>query len=110
MMFFPAFICMASRLPIRMMAWPFFLLTILFFYVQLWRGPKYLWIATLLLSVILCFMPFDVSLMDLPGPPRLVPYVSGYVDYGSSEDDSQKDFVSSDMSVYGDDVKWIWVW
>jgi hypothetical protein len=120
-LFFPvAFLCLLPFLPIRMMAWPFFLLTMFFFYFQFWRGPKYLWIGVLVFSVVLSFMPFDVSTQDFPGPPRFVPLVTGYTsmegagsawsdDDVESESSSKGDVIVRGRS-FGNDPKWIWVW
>ncbi len=105
-----AFICLVPFLPIRMMAWPFFFLTVFFFYFQFWRGPKYLWIGALVLSVTLSLMPFDISTQDFPGPPRFVPLVMGYPSEEGEEKSKQGEFMLGGDIVWGNEPKWMWVW
>jgi hypothetical protein len=110
LIFLPAIICLVPFLSIRWMAWPFFFLTILFFYNQFWRGPKYLWMGTLLTFVILSFMPFDVSVQDVPGPPRFIPLVTGYPSAEAEERSRRGEILLGGDLVWGNEPDWVWVW
>lgn len=105
------FICLVPFLPLRKMAWPFFFLTLFFFYFQFWRGPKYIWIGTLLLFITMSLLPIEISLRDEPGPPRFIPYVRGYPSEEAKENPRQDEFVKMDADFeWWDEPKWIWVW
>ncbi len=55
-------------------------------------------------------VPVDVTLADAPGPPRLVPYVTGFPTRETSQRARRGEVVLGGCSVSGWEPKWVLVW
>jgi hypothetical protein len=66
----------------------------------------WLWLAFTVASL----QPIDVYPLNVPGPPRLVPYVMGYPRTQTREAAKRGDVVLGGCMVDGFEPKYVWVW
>jgi hypothetical protein len=65
-----------------------------------------LWVIFLILS----FIPFSITFMNVPGPPRIVPYLIGYPTPDLLEEAQKGNLVCGGCSYTGLEPEWVLVW
>jgi len=56
------------------------------------------------------FLPVDVTLRNLPGPPRFVPLIMGTPHEDDVVLESRGEVVLGGCFVAGNEPRWVWVW
>jgi hypothetical protein len=77
--------------------------------LSLHRSIKFV-VISWIVFVVLTFIPFDISLRNHPGPPRIVPLVMGYPGPELLEPAQRGDIICGGCSVTGFEPKWVLVW
>ena len=57
-----------------------------------------------------CLSPIDVSLRDVPGPPRVVPFLGGYPSDAARQAEARGDVVLGGCMSSGLEPRWLVVW
>ena len=87
------------------------LLVLIACYIQLLRTSKTKWMRLVfVVFLIAVFLPFDVSLRNLHGPPRFVPLIMG----SPTDEDVAREELGEAMLggciLRGNEPRWVWVW
>lgn len=60
--------------------------------------------------LVAAFLPVDVTLRNLPGPPRFVPLIMGSPNDDDIARESRGEVVLGGCILRGNEPRWVWVW
>ena len=60
--------------------------------------------------LVAAFLPVDVTLRNLPGPPRFVPLIMGSPTDDDVARESRGEVVLGGCILRGNEPRWVWVW
>jgi hypothetical protein len=69
-------------------------------------GPVLVW----LLLFALVLLPFDITLRDMPGPPRFIDLVRGYPGRDDIDAAARGEILLAGCEITGFEPLWVWVW
>ena len=80
-------------------------------YFQFLRSSRTIWMRLISVSFLVAvFLPIDVSLQNVPGPPRFVPLVMGMPLQETAAQAKNGDVILGGCRVRGNEPRWVWVW
>jgi hypothetical protein len=94
----------------RIMGLVIFTFTVLMYISYFLHRKSSLIIIPWILFLICIAMPFDISLRNLPGPPRVVKYIVGYPSNQGFEMIQKGEAISGGCISMGYDPIWVLVW
>lgn len=80
-------------------------------YFRFLRSSRTIWMRLIFVSFLIAvFLPIDVSLRNVPGPPRFVPLVMGLPGPQLSARAEKGEVILGGCLVSGNEPRWVWVW
>jgi general stress protein CsbA len=80
-------------------------------YVHFLRTSETKWMRLIFVTfLIAAFLPIDVTLQNVPGPPRFVPLIMGTPTEEDSARADRGEVVLGFCILRGNEPKWVWVW
>jgi len=87
------------------------LLCLIFSYIHFLRSAKTKLMRLLFVAfLVAAFLPVDVTLRNLPGPPRFVPLIMGSPSDEDVAREARGEVVLGGCILRGNAPRWVWVW
>lgn len=80
-------------------------------YVQFLRTSKTKWMRLIFVAFLIAvFVPIDVTLQNVPGPPRFVPLIMGSPTDEDVAREERGEVLLGGCILRGNAPRWVWVW